>query len=295
MKRYEIGQWIGDGSFGDVFKAYDTKTRENVAIKIIQFQHRDTGLPSEVLREISVLMELDHANVVRLLDVELANFGCCLVFESMDYDLSGFMEAHPETFADPLVIKKLLLQILEGVSYCHSQKVWHRDLKPPNLLINSDLTIKLADFGFARTVDVFLSSYSEDVATLSFQAPEILLGLPYTSAIDIWSVGCIFAELVTLEVLFPGTSDALMLQLIVSLFGLPDSSYWPEGASALSKNLGSKAVPTASTQTLKSIVPRLDPEGLDLLEKMLSVNPHKRITAADALKHPYFDDLRVNH
>ncbi|KAK4414366.1 Cell division control protein 22 [Sesamum alatum] len=242
MERYEKLEIIAYGGFGDVYTYKDLRTDKIVAVKWVYFGHRDGGLPYDVLREISVLKELDHVNIVRLLDVVAKEKGIFLVFEYLDLDLASFIEDHARTGIDPLVIKvgpneihdltmrnllaaqsfvSFLFQILKGVSYCHSQKVLHRDLKPPNLLVDlGSNTVKLADFGLARTFDVPLPKYSTGISTRVYQAPELLLGMRYSNAVDIWSVGCIFAEMVTKLVLFSGrSSPAVMSEILRLKFG----------------------------------------------------------------------------
>jgi cyclin-dependent kinase 2 len=187
------------------------------------------------------------------------------------------------------LVKSYLYQILKGIAYCHSHRILHRDLKLANLLIDRKGVLKLADFGLARAFGVPIRTYTHEVVTLWYRAPEILLGQArYSTPVDMWSVGCIFAELVTKRPLFPGDCEIDELFRIFRTLGTPNEEVWP-GVTTLPdyKSTFGQWKP----QSLASVVPGLDPLGLDLLSKMLRYAPQERISAKEALKHPYFDDL----
>ncbi|KAH9745851.1 protein kinase domain-containing protein [Citrus sinensis] len=195
---------IGAGGYGEVYKCRNKVTGQKVAIKMMTIQTEQEGVPSYIIREVSLLKELEHENIVRLLDVQSGWTDVFLVFEYLDLDLHSFITRHKTTL-NLLVIKAILKQILLGLAYCHSLKILHRDLKPNNLLIDLKRnTVKLADFGLARAIGVPQKEYSRDCVYSPYKAPELLLGYTgYSTPIDVWAVGCIFAEMITGKPLFP--------------------------------------------------------------------------------------------
>uniref|UniRef100_A0A8C0GI72 Cyclin-dependent kinase 2 n=1 Tax=Chelonoidis abingdonii TaxID=106734 RepID=A0A8C0GI72_CHEAB len=188
------------GHLRGVYKARNKVTGEVVALrqsKLREDPEETEGVPSTAIREISLLKELNHSNIVKLLDVIHTENKLYLVFEFLHQDLKKFMDASSISGIPLPLIKSYLFQLLQGLAFCHSHRVLHRDLKPQNLLINAEGAIKLADFGLARAFGVPVRTYTHEVVTLWYRAPEILLGCKYYStAVDIWSLGCIFAEMV---------------------------------------------------------------------------------------------------
>uniref|UniRef100_H3AGI8 cyclin-dependent kinase n=1 Tax=Latimeria chalumnae TaxID=7897 RepID=H3AGI8_LATCH len=196
MEVFRKVEKIGEGTYGVVYKAVNKLTGDMVALKKIRLDAETEGVPSTAIREISLVKELNHPNIVELLDVIHREKKLYLVFEFLSQDLKKYMDSSKSTRLPLPLIKSYLYQLLLGVSYCHSHRVIHRDLKPQNLLINEIGDIKLADFGLARAFGVPLRTYTHEVVTLWYRAPEILLGCKYYStAVDIWSIGCIFAEM----------------------------------------------------------------------------------------------------
>ncbi|ETW08593.1 CMGC/CDK/CDC2 protein kinase [Aphanomyces invadans] len=296
MERYqkiEKNGTIGEGTYGVVYKAKDLKTGQIVALKRIRLEVEDEGIPSTALREISILRELEHPNIVRLLNCLQDSGKLYLVFEFVDRDLKRHMDKTLGT-VDPMVIKAYMYQLLKGLAFCHSRGVMHRDLKPQNLLVSESGTLKIADFGLARAFSMPTRKYTHEVVTLWYRAPEILLGQEvYSPPVDIWSCGVIFAEMVKKKPIFPGDSEIDQLYRIFRLLGTPDESVWP-GISGLRDY--ASTFPKWRPQNLEDIFkPKLDSDGLDLLKKMLQYSPSERITAKDATRHPYFNDLPAEY
>jgi cyclin-dependent kinase len=195
MERYQKMEKIGEGTYGVVYKAKDRVTGEIIALKKIRLEAEDEGIPSTAIREISLLKELQHPNIVRLYDVVHTERKLTLVFEFLDQDLKKYLDVCDSGLGLP-ILKSFLYQLLTGVAFCHHHRVLHRDLKPPNLLINREGQLKLADFGLARAFGIPVRSYTHEVVTLWYRAPDVLLGSrKYSTPVDIWSVGCIFAEM----------------------------------------------------------------------------------------------------
>jgi len=191
---------------------------------------------------------------------------------------------------DTPLVKSLLYQLLRGIAHCHQMKILHRDLKPQNLLVSKEGVLKLADFGLARAFGIPVKNYTNEVVTLWYRAPDILLGSKnYSTSIDIWSIGCIFVEIVNLKPLFPGNSEQDQLKRIFKVMGTPNIEKWPTLSDLPEwKPENFEKYPG---MPLSSICPKLDADGLDLLDKLLRMNPAERITAKKALEHPYFNDV----
>ncbi|XP_059636930.1 cell division control protein 2 homolog 2-like isoform X2 [Cornus florida] len=288
--KYQLIEKIGEGSFGVVYKCRERATNKTVALKRIIFMDQDEGVPSYVIREISLLQELNHGNIIRLLEVIINNWASVdLIFECLDLDLSNFIASYPEVAKERQKIKGFLSQILCGVAYCHSHKILHRDLKPENLLIDGNNNIvKIADFGLARAFGVPLRNYTGKGGTLAYKAPELLLGANYSTPVDMWSVGCIFAEMVTGQPLFQAHTEFNVLMEIFRMFGVPTEATWPGVTSLCVHFTKMIAFRTVVKRNLAAEAAGVGAVGLDLLSKMLILDPSRRITASDALQHAYF-------
>lgn len=279
---------IGEGTYGTVFKARNKSSGEIVALKRVRLDDDDEGVPSSALREICILRELKHRNVVRLYDVVHSENKLTLVFEYCDQDLKKFFDSL-NGYMDPQTARSLMLQLLRGLSFCHAHHVLHRDLKPQNLLINTNGTLKLADFGLARAFGVPVRCFSAEVVTLWYRPPDVLFGAKlYNTSIDMWSAGCIFAEISNAgRPLFPGADVDDQLKRIFKQLGTPTEESWPSITQLPDFKPCGNFHPTL---TWSQIVPNLNTRGRDLLQKLLVCNPAGRIDADAALRHAYFAD-----
>jgi serine/threonine protein kinase len=292
--RYLRQEKLGEGTYATVFKGKSRLSGETVALKEIHLDAEE-GAPSTAIREISLMKELKHTNIVRLLDVIHTESKLMLVFEFMDQDLKKFMDSTARATHGALetaTIKSFMYQLLKGIAYCHENRVLHRDLKPQNLLINKRGELKLGDFGLARAFGIPVNTFSNEVVTLWYRAPDVLLGSRmYSTSIDIWSAGCIMAEMYTGRPLFPGTTNEDQLQRIFRMMGTPTEQTWP-GVTQLSEYKQPHVV--YPQQSISQILPNIDACGLDLLNRMLQYQPQLRISAKEALNHSYFQDIVGN-
>lgn len=290
IDKYEKLEKAGVGRYGVVYKCRDKQTGQIFALKKTKLEAEDEGIPFATIREISLLKELQHINIVKLYDVIHMDKKLFLVFEYLDQDLRKFIDNSPNELLEASSIKSLLYQLLKGVQYIHKFKILHRDLKPQNLLISKEETLKIADFGLARDFGIPIKNYTNEVVTLWYRSPDVLLGSGnYLTSIDIWSVGCIFAEMVTGKPLFSGVSDMDQLKKIFKIRGTPNENYYPQAMSL--PEWKNENFEKYQEDPLSNYFPELEKEGLNLLTAMLQMDPDKRISATDALSHPYFNGL----
>jgi len=276
---------VGSGTYGDVYKGKLKGSSEIIAIKKIKIDLENEGIPSTALREITILRELQHPNIIELKDVICNNNKLYLLFEFAEYDLRKYLEEFEHKNLEEETIKSFLYQILDALAYCHSKKIIHRDLKPQNILLTKNLKIKIGDFGLARVFSIPIRPYTKEVLTLWYRAPELLLGInEYSTPVDIWSVGCIFAELVIKKPLFKGDCEFEQIMKIYSILGTPKIEDWNE---IVNLPYYSNKFPNFSAKKIEEIV-KLDVNGINLLKSMLQYDPNKRITAKQALLHPFF-------
>lgn len=274
---------LGQGTYATVYKGKSRLTDKLVALKEIILEHEE-GAPCTAIREVSLLKELRHANIVTLHDIIHTEKSLTLVFEYLDRDLKQYMD-ECENVLNLYNVKLFLFQLLRGLAYCHRRRILHRDLKPQNLLINDKGELKLGDFGLARAKSVPTNTYSNEVVTLWYRPPDVLLGSRhYSTQIDMWGVGCIFFEMVNGRPLFPGSSVEDQLRLIFSVLGTPSKDCWPHLEIP-------STFPKFVKESLWSKVPRLDQTAIDLLEKFLLYDAKTRTSATDAMHHSYFEDL----
>ncbi|KAI8074119.1 protein serine/threonine kinase [Gongronella butleri] len=289
MDKYQKIEKLGEGAYGIVYKAQNRETNEVVALKRIRLDNEEEGVPCTAIREISLLKELRHPNILRLYDVLHKERKLILVFEYLDSDLKKFLDSNGGDI-DPWTIKQMMYQLLKGIAFCHSHRVLHRDLKPQNLLISKKGELKLGDFGLARAFGIPVRNYSRDVVTLWYRAPDVLMGSKqYSTSIDLWSAGCIFAEMASGSPLFPGISVADQLQCIFKILGTPTEDTWPRVSQIPEYKPDFEMF---APIPLENLLTKLDATGIDLLKQLLAYPPDQRINATDALEHPYFDELR---
>ncbi|XP_026663363.1 cyclin-dependent kinase G-2 isoform X2 [Phoenix dactylifera] len=220
---------IDEGTYGVVYRAKDKKTSEVVALKKVKMEKEREGFPLTSLREINILLSFHHSSVVDVKEVVVGSSldSIFMVMEYMEHDLKGLMETMKQPFSQSEV-KCLMLQLLEGVKYLHDNWVLHRDLKTSNLLLNNRGELKICDFGLSRQYGSPLKPYTHLVVTLWYRAPELLLGAKeYSTAIDMWSLGCIMAELLAKEPLFNGKTEFDQLDKIFRTLGTPNEKIWP--------------------------------------------------------------------
>jgi cyclin-dependent kinase 5 len=291
FQRYEKLDKIGEGTYGIVFKAKNRETHEIVALKRVRLDEDDEGVPSSALREICLLKELKHKNIVRLIEVLISDRRLTLVFEYCDQDLKKYFDSLNGEI-DQSVVRSFMFQLLRGLHFCHTHNVLHRDLKPQNLLITEHGELKLADFGLARAFGIPVRQYSAEVVTLWYRPPDVLFGAKlYNTSIDMWSAGVIFAELSNAgRPLFPGNDVDDQLKRIFKLLGTPTEDTWP-GVTQLPEYKPFALYP--ANPMWSHVVPKMNVRGRDLLSKLLICYPLGRLSAENALQHPYFDGVCV--
>lgn len=284
---------LGEGTYGKVYRARSHATGKLVAMKHMKLTNQDEGVPSTAIREVAILKDLNHDNIVRLFDVFCSTKKLVLVFECLDNDLKKFMRAS-KGILTPAVVKNFSFQLMKGIEFCHSRRIIHRDLKPQNLLINQSMQLKIADFGLARAFMLPIPKYTHEVVTVWYRPPEILLGSElYSIPVDQWGVGCIVAEMATGAPLFAGDSEIDTCFKIFQKLGTPTEAMWP-GLSALPdfKPTFPKWAPKGWAN-IRNTAAQVGPDGIDLLNQLMQYNPTFRISARSALKHYYFTDVEM--
>jgi cyclin-dependent kinase 1 len=288
---------IGEGTYGVVYKGRNLHTGQVVAMKKIRLENDEEGIPSTAVREVSMLKELHHPNIVDLICVIMEENRLYLIFEFLSMDLKKYMDTElGNKIMQPSLVKNLLFQVLQGMCFCHQRRVIHRDLKPQNLLVEvkknspDPPVIKLADFGLARAIGVPIRAYTHEVITLWYRAPEILLGTQrYSLPVDMWSIGCIFAEMARGKPIFQGDSEIDQLFQIFRILKTPTEQEWP-GVTSF-PDYKPSFPKWAENKLNAKMAKSLNEAGLDLLAQMLIYDPNDRISAKNAMKHPYFYDL----
>jgi len=301
--RYSLIRVIGSGAYGVVISTHDKKTDKDVAIKMVPRAFNDEIDAKRILREIKLLKHFRHENVVGIVDMMppgvtyLEDFNdVYIVAELMETDLHRIIYSKQKLSIDH--VQYFIYQALRGLKYIHSCDVLHRDLKPSNLLVNSNCDLKICDFGLARGIESHQGDgkggsmlLTEYVVTRWYRAPEIMLAChEYSKPIDMWSIGCIFAELIHRKPYFPGDDYIDQLTIISEKLGKLSDTELDFVTSEKAKRFMRK-LPNKAPVPLSEQFPDTPPDALDVLRKMLEIHPSKRITVEEALSHPFFAQL----
>ncbi|XP_078437760.1 cyclin-dependent kinase F-4-like [Wolffia australiana] len=283
MDRYKLVKQVGDGTFGTVWRAVNKLTGEIVAIKKMKKKYY-SWQACVSLREVKSLRKMNHPNVVKLKEVIREHDILFLVFEYMDCNLYQLMKDREKPFSEDEV-RNWSFQIFHALAHMHQRGYFHRDLKPENLLVTKD-TIKVADFGLVREL-CSEPPFTEYVSTRWYRAPEVLLqSRSYNFAVDMWAMGTIMAELLTLIPLFPGSSEADQLHKICTVIGSPSLSSWAEGLELASA--ARYHFPEFPGVPLSTLIPFASEEAVSLITLLCSWDPTRRPSASAALQHPFF-------
>ncbi|KFD46618.1 hypothetical protein M513_12517 [Trichuris suis] len=281
---------IEEGTYGVVYRALEKRTGEVVALKRLKMEKEKDGFPITALREVNMLLKSrSHPNIVNVREIVVGSNmdKIYLVMEYVEHDLKSLMDSMKQPF---LVgeVKTLMYQLLSGIHHLHDNWILHRDLKTSNLLLSHRGILKIGDFGLAREYGSPLKPYTPVVVTLWYRAPELLLGVKeYSTAIDLWSVGCIFAELLTLKPLFPGRTEVEQLNRFFKMLGTPNEETWP-GYSELPVLKRTHFVECPFNQLRKHFGATLSDTGFQLLSRFLTYYPKARISALEASRHSWF-------
>lgn len=284
QQSYTKEKKIGEGTYASVYEGHEKKTGRKVAIKKIKAGQFKDGLDMSAIREVKFLQELSHPNVIGLLDVFSSKSNLNLVLEFLDTDLEAVIKDRSLVF-QASDIKSWMYMTIKGLDFCHQNWILHRDMKPNNLLIASDGTLKIADFGLAREYADPGTRMTCQVVTRWYRPPELLYGArAYSAGVDIWAAGCIFAELMLRTPYLVGESDFDQLNTIFRALGTPTEQEWP-GHKRLADYL---EFPRQPKQPLELLFSAAGDDAIRFLEKCLTYDPRKRITSRQALRHDYF-------
>uniref|UniRef100_A0A671QXZ5 cyclin-dependent kinase n=1 Tax=Sinocyclocheilus anshuiensis TaxID=1608454 RepID=A0A671QXZ5_9TELE len=289
VEEFQCLNRIEEGTYGVVYRAKDKKTDEIVALKRLKMEKEKEGFPITSLREINTILKAQHPNIVTVREIVVGSNmdKIYIVMNYVEHDLKSLMETMKQPFL-PGEVKTLMIQLLRGVRHLHDNWILHRDLKTSNLLLSHKGILKIGDFGLAREYGSPLKPYTPVVVTLWYRSPDLLLGAKeYSTAVDMWSVGCIFGELLTQKPLFPGKSEIDQINKVFKDLGSPSEKIWP-GYSELPAVKKMTFTEYPYNNLRKRFGALLSGQGFDLMNKFLTYCPAKRISADEALKQEYF-------
>ncbi|KAL1514225.1 hypothetical protein ABEB36_003514 [Hypothenemus hampei] len=282
MENYKVIGRAGEGAHGYVFEGLDLRTNRTVALKKISI-NPELSIPKNTIREICALRALKNKNIVKLFEVTSTGSAVVLVMEFLPCSLQEILKKIDLNLSQ---IKSYSKMLLKGVRFLHFNHIMHRDIKPANLLISPRRILKIADFGLARIYDGQTRQYSHQVATRWYRAPELLYSSKsYTPSIDMWSVGCIIAEMVNKTPLFPGETDIEQLAIVLSTLGTPTEENWPDLKEL--PDFNKISFTSGPGKPWRVILPLADTITLDLIKKIIIYDGSKRLTAQQALNHSF--------
>jgi serine/threonine protein kinase len=295
--QYVMEELLGEGTYGKVYKARNKRSGQTVAMKKMKLMDvaQEEGIPSTALREVALLKELNHENIVRLEEVFCSPKKLVLVFEFVEKDLKKHMRSLGGTPLAPATIKGLTYQLCRGTEFCHANKIIHRDIKPQNLLIErldgGRLRLKIADFGLARAFTNPVPKYTHEVVTVWYRPLEILLGSPiYSVPVDLWSIGCVAAEMASGAPLFAGDSEIDTVFKIFQKLGTPTAEQWPGLSELPDFKPTFPKWPPRGWSNIRNTRAQMGETGIDLLEGLMVYDPGRRLSARQALLHHYLAD-----
>ncbi|KAG2373606.1 hypothetical protein C9374_011895 [Naegleria lovaniensis] len=296
---------IGSGAYGRVYSARCRSSNKLVAIKTIRLANDEDGIPIAVVRELTHLRSLKHQNIVALQEVFMTDDDStiCMVMEYVPHDLSGIVNCL-QSVLDEAFIKSVMKQLLSALAFIHESGSVHCDLKTSNVFLHSNGQVRLGDFNLSRRIHPeelgLVQHFSRNIVTLWYRPPELLVDRHGTSRygaeVDMWSLGCIFAELLLRAPLFPGVDEIEQLGMIFQILGTPNQRNWPDACkhSTYREHFSNKVIPNTLRLKFKEFAD-YNPHIVDLLEKLLKLDPRERISAKQALNHPWFTQSPQPH
>lgn len=290
---------IGNGGYGVIYKATSIENGKIYALKQMDIPDDNEGIQASSIREICILRELRHPNIIQLSDVIFVYPKITLVLEYCLCDLKQYIKKNPNLL--PNTIQRFCREILLGIEYLHDKHILHRDLKPQNLLVSLENQIKISDFGLSRIENIPVKKYAHEAASLWYRSPDAILGSTnYKFSLDMWAVGCILAEMVLENPLFRGNSINNQMDKIFRILGYPTQESWPSMELYPLTNSIIQKIPNKTDYESKSfddfleknqiLMQKLGKNGVSLLKSLLEYEPSRRITARQALQHPYFTE-----